>query len=43
MDVPLPLTALNARAAQILPTGIVGLLGTITSAIGIYQVWSKMK
>ncbi len=41
-DVPIPLTALNQRAALI-PSGIVGLSGTFTSLIGAYQVWTKIK
>lgn len=43
MDVPIPLTGLNQRVAAAIPTGIVGLFGTITSLIGIYQAWSKIK
>jgi len=43
LDVPIPLTALNQQAAAAIPTGIVGLCGTITSIIGMQQVWSKTK
>jgi len=43
LDVPIPLTALNQRVATLIPTGIVGLFGTLTSLIGVYQAWIKVK
>jgi hypothetical protein len=43
VDVPIPVTALNSRVAQAIPTGVVGLCGVVSSLIGIYQVWMKTK
>jgi len=40
-DVPIPLTNLNKAVSDAIPTGIVGICGTISSLIGVYQVWSK--
>jgi len=42
-DLPIPLTGLSKKAADIIPTGVVGFCGTISSIIGIQQVWSKIK
>jgi len=42
-DVPIPLTALNQSVGALIPSGIVGLFGTGTSLIGIYQAWTKIK
>jgi hypothetical protein len=42
-DVPIPLTALSQKAGALIPSGIVGLFGTFTSFIGIYQAWTKIK
>jgi len=42
-DIPIPLTGLNKTVAAHIPTGIVGICGTITSLIGMQQVWSKIK
>jgi len=42
-DVPIPLTGLNQTVQKTIPTGIVGLCGSVSSIIGIYQVWSKIK
>lgn len=42
LDTSIPLTSINAQASQLIPTGIVGLLGTITSIIGIHQAWKKL-
>jgi len=43
LDLPIPLHALNKTVQQHVPTGLVGLSGSITSLIGIYQIWSKTK
>jgi len=43
LDLPIPITALSKTANKAIPTGIVGLCGTISSLIGIHQVWSKTK
>lgn len=42
-DVPIPLTGLSQSVAAVIPTGVVGLCGTVSSIIGIQQVWSKTK
>jgi hypothetical protein len=42
-DVPIPLTGLSQTVAGVIPTGMVGLCGTVSSIIGIQQVWSKTK
>jgi len=42
-DLTIPTTGLSKRVAAVIPSGMVGLCGTITSLIGIYQVWSKTK
>jgi len=43
LDMAIPITGLSKRAAEVFPAGLVGLCGTITSLIGIYQVWGKTK
>jgi hypothetical protein len=43
IDVPIPLTGLSAPVARVIPTGIVGLCGMISSLIGIYQAYGKTK
>jgi len=42
-DVPLPLTALSEGAAQTISPSTVSLLATLSSIIGFYQVWTKIK
>jgi len=42
-DLLIPITSLSTRAAARIPSGVVGLSGTISSLIGFYQVWSKIK
>jgi len=43
LDLPIPITALSKKASQIVPGGVVGLCGTVTSLIGVHQVWTKTK
>ncbi|PRP83577.1 hypothetical protein PROFUN_09126 [Planoprotostelium fungivorum] len=43
LDLPIPVTSLSPRLAAVFPTGLVGLCGTLSSLIGIHQVWSKIK
>jgi len=42
-DLTIPSTSLSKRISSTIPTGIVGLCGTVSSIIGIYQVWAKIK
>jgi len=42
-DLTIPTTGLSKQAAAVIPSGVVGLCGSVTSVIGIYQVWSKTK
>jgi len=42
-DVPIPLTALNQQVGKTIPVGIVGLFGSVSSIIGLYQVWVKTR
>jgi len=42
-DLTIPTSGLSKQVAATIPSGIVGLCGSITSIIGIYQVWSKTK
>jgi len=42
-DLPIPIHALNKTVQQHVPTGLIGLSGTFTSLIGIYQIWVKTK
>ena len=43
VDIPLPLTQLSPSVAEHMNSGFVGACGTITSLIGIYQEWKKIK
>jgi len=43
LDLTIPTTGLSKQAAAVIPSGVVGLCGSLTSIIGIYQVWSKTK
>jgi len=42
-DLTIPSTALSKELAARLPSGVVGLCGMISSFIGLYQVWVKVK
>jgi len=43
LDMPIPLYGLSTQFASRVPTGVVGLLGAITSLIGCYQQWNKIR
>jgi hypothetical protein len=42
-DLTIPMTGLSQSVAKTIPTGVVGLCGSVSSIIGIYQVWAKIK
>eukprot|EP01119_Soliformovum_irregulare_P005889 TRINITY_DN17631_c0_g1_i1.p1 TRINITY_DN17631_c0_g1~~TRINITY_DN17631_c0_g1_i1.p1 ORF type:complete len:229 (-),score=67.17 TRINITY_DN17631_c0_g1_i1:250-936(-) len=42
LDLPIPLYGLSTTFQSQVPTGFVGLCGTITSLIGLKQVWNKL-
>eukprot|EP01117_Protostelium_nocturnum_P002313 TRINITY_DN12977_c0_g1_i1.p1 TRINITY_DN12977_c0_g1~~TRINITY_DN12977_c0_g1_i1.p1 ORF type:complete len:264 (+),score=71.25 TRINITY_DN12977_c0_g1_i1:101-793(+) len=43
IDLPIPLSGLSPRFASVFPSGLVGLCGTVSSFIGVHQVWGKIK